>query len=177
MGTCTHALITFLFVSSSLEWSRSFRATQEDGLYRDPDCDGIASCRLPNDGRRGSGSQLRLPRIITFIIVIESLPSGIGLRSWLLAWAPPCIHTGTDMQNWNHLEERTFALQYVSYPKYFLVCLFVYQKDMLVVTLNLLTASSRDKNKSLQAYLKLIGLQLRSRRNIKSDSVISPGAL
>lgn len=133
--------------------------------------------RLPNDGRKGSGSRLRLPRIITFTIIIGRLPSGICLRSWLLAWAPPCIHTGTDRQKWNYLEERTFALQYVLYPKYFLVCLFVYQKDMLVVTLNWLTASYRVKNKSLQAYLKQIGLQLRSRRNIKSDSVISPGAL
>lgn len=80
--------------------------------------------RLPNDGRKGSGSQLRLPRIITFTIIIGRLPSGICLRSWLLAWAPPCIHTGTDRQKWNYLEERTFALQYVLYPKYFLVCLF-----------------------------------------------------
>lgn len=139
------------------------------------DC--IETLTVPNDRRRGSSSRLRLPRIITFIIVIESLPSGICLKRWVLAWAPPCIHTGTDRQKWNHLEERTFALQWVLYPKYFLVCLFVYQKDMLVVTLNLLTASNRVKNKRLQAYLKLIGLQLRSRRNIKSDSVISPGAL
>lgn len=88
VGTCDHALIKFVFVDLAV--SRWYKRMTAQRPWVGWHCLVKTSKPCKKGGRV---SQLILPRIMALIIIIKRFPSGICLRSWLFAWAPPCIHT------------------------------------------------------------------------------------